>query len=73
MKLKIKVVPRSSKNEIIGPMADGTIKIKIAAAPVDNEANDALVELLSQEYKIPKSRIKIISGLKSKNKIVEIL
>ncbi|OGH87842.1 MAG: hypothetical protein A3J93_05120 [Candidatus Magasanikbacteria bacterium RIFOXYC2_FULL_42_28] len=73
MKLKIKVIPRSSKNEIIGPMADGVIKVKLTAPPVDNAANEALIKLLSKEYQTPKSRIKIISGEKSKNKIVEIL
>lgn len=73
MIIKIRVLPRSSINEIIGPMADGTLKIKLTAPPVDNAANEALVKLLSQKYQTPKSRIKIISGEKSKNKIIEIL
>lgn len=73
MIIKIRVLPRSSQNEIVGPMADGTIKVKLTAPPVDNAANEALVKLLSKEYQTPKSRIKIISGGKSKNKIVEII
>lgn len=73
MLLKIKVLPRSSRNEIVGKMADGSIKVKLTAPPVDGKANDALVELLSEEYKIPKSRVRITKGLTSKNKTVEII
>lgn len=40
--------------------------------PVENRANIALVESLSDHFGIPKSRIRIVAGLKSKNKVVEI-
>jgi len=45
-KIKLRVLPRSSKNEVVGKMDDGTLKIKLTAAPVDNAANEALIELL---------------------------
>ncbi|MBI2436561.1 MAG: YggU family protein [Candidatus Magasanikbacteria bacterium] len=70
--LNIKVLPRSSKNEIVGKMEDGTLKIKLTAPPVDGEANKKLVELLSKEYDVPKSKIKIVRGMGSRNKIIEI-
>ncbi|MBD3311814.1 MAG: hypothetical protein GF349_05005 [Candidatus Magasanikbacteria bacterium] len=69
---KIKVLPRSSKNEIVGKMEDGSIKVKLTAAPVGGEANKKLIALLSKEWKIPKSKIKIVKGLRSKNKLIEI-
>jgi len=72
MKLKIKVTPRSSKNEVVGQMADGTLKIRLTAPPVDGKANEALIKLLSAHFKIAKSKISIIKGQKSKNKTVEI-
>jgi len=72
MLLKIRVAPRSSKNEII-KMPDGTLKIKLHSPPVDGAANEALIKLLSEEYDTPKNRIEIIGGKKSKNKTVEIL
>lgn len=53
-------------------MADGTLKVKLTAPPVDGEANKKLIELLSKEWRIPKSNIKIIKGQTSRNKIVEI-
>ena len=71
-KIKIKVLPRSSQNKIVGKMVDGIIKVKLTAPPVDGEANKKLIELLSKEWKTSKSNIKIIKGLKSKNKIVKI-
>lgn len=70
--LKLKITPRSSKNEIIGTIADGTLKIKLKAPPVDGKANEELIKFLSIEWKTPKSKIKIIKGLTSKNKIIEV-
>lgn len=70
MRLSIKVLPRSSKNEVI-KTADG-FKVKLTAAPVDNKANAALIKLLSEYFKISKSKIEIIKGERGKNKIVEI-
>jgi hypothetical protein len=72
MKLKIHVVPRSSKNAVIGPMTDGTLKVKLTAPPVDGKANEALLELLAKHFETKKNKIKLVSGLTSKNKIVEI-
>jgi len=71
MLLKIKVLPRSSKNELI-QMADGTIKIKLKSPPVDGKANEELVKFLSEYHSVPKSLIVIKKGLKGKNKVVEI-
>ncbi len=73
MKIPIKVLPRSSKNEVIGEMSDKTLKVKLTAPPIDGAANQALINLLSDEYNVPKSKIKIVRGLTSKNKLIEIL
>ena len=69
MKYIIHVIPRSSKN-LITEMDDGTLRIKLTAAPVDNEANIKLIKLLSEHLDVAKS--KIVSGLTSKNKIVDV-
>lgn len=72
MKIKIKVLPRSSKNEVVGKMADGVLKIKLTAPPVDGKANESLIELLSKYFEKPKNKIKIATGATSKNKTIEI-
>jgi uncharacterized protein (TIGR00251 family) len=72
MLLNIRVLPRSSKNNVVGEMADGTLKVKLTAAPVDGKANEALVELLAEHFEVSKSKIKIVRGGTSKNKVVEV-
>lgn len=72
-KIKIRVLPRSSKNEIIGEMADGTLKVKLTAPPIDGKANDSLIKLLADYFDKPKSKIKITAGATSKNKTIELL
>ena len=72
MLLKIRVLPRSSRNEMAGEMADGTFKVKLTAAPVEGKANSALIELLSEHFGVAKSKIRIVRGGTSKNKMIEI-
>ena len=64
--IKIKIVPNSSKNDII--LEEGFIKVKITAQPIENKANKALIEYLSKQFKIPKTNIEIIKGETSKEK-----
>lgn len=64
--IKIKIVPNSSKNDII--IEDGFIKVKVTAQPIENRANKALIEFLSKSFKIPKTSIKILKGETSKEK-----
>ena len=67
----IKVVPNSSKNEII---KDGErIRVKITAPPVDNKANKFIIEYFSKQLRIPKSNIKIIKGELSREKTVKFI
>lgn len=64
--LTVRIVPNSSKNEIV--KTENGIKIKITAQPVDGKANKALIEFLSKKLKIPKSAIEIVRGETSKEK-----
>jgi uncharacterized protein (TIGR00251 family) len=64
--IKIKIVPNSSKNDII--LEDEFIKVKITAQPIENKANKALVEFLSKSFKVPKTSIEILKGDTSKEK-----
>ncbi len=71
VQIEIKVEPRSSKKRISGVM-DNILKVKLTAPPVGNAANEQLIELISKETGIKKSSIRIIKGLTSKRKIIEI-
>ena len=71
--ITVKVIPRASRNEVAGIQEDGTIKIRLAAAPVDGMANRELVDFLSEILDIAKSKIEIIGGLTGRNKLISIL
>lgn len=71
-RITVRVLPRSSKNEIIGELSDGTLKIKTTLPPVDGAANTAVVILLAKYFGVKKSAISIVHGHTSKTKIVEI-
>lgn len=69
--LKVKVVPRSSRNQIIGK--EGEIyRIKITAPPVEGKANHALIGYLSDLLEVPKGKVLILSGETSKMKTLGI-
>jgi len=71
MILKIKVVPKSKINKIVEQNTD-YLKIKLCAPAHEGKANAALINFLSDHFDVAKNKIKIISGLKSKNKKVNI-
>ncbi|MBQ4114540.1 YggU family protein [bacterium] len=64
--LKIKIVPNSSKNDIV--LEEEFVKVKVTAQPIENKANKALIEFLSKKFKVPKTSIEIIKGETSKEK-----
>lgn len=64
--VRLKIIPNSSKNEII--WENEGLKVKITAQPIDNKANKALIEFLSKKLKIAKSNIQIIKGELNKEK-----
>lgn len=69
--VKLKITPRSSCNSI-EKLSDDSFKVKLTAAPVEDEANKKLIAFLSKQWKIPKSKIEIVKGLTSRNKIIKI-
>jgi hypothetical protein len=71
MKLKIKVVPKSSRNSIAGWMGD-TLKVCVNAAPEKGQANLAAQEILAAALSLPRNKVRIVSGLTSARKLVEI-
>ena len=66
--VKVRIVPNSSKNDII--LEDEFIKVKITAQPIENKANKAVIEYLSKYFKIPKTSIQVLRGETSKEKTI---
>ena len=71
--LAVRVTPRASRNEVVEFLNDGTIKIRIAAPPSDNEANETLIEFLSEILGIPKSRLDIVAGAAGRDKLISVM
>lgn len=70
--LRIKVRPKSSKNEVTEILDDETIKIRIKAVPENGKANEELIKFLAKELDIQKSQISIISGKSEPLKLIKI-
>jgi len=70
--LAVRITPRASRNEIHEILDDGTVKIRITAAPVDGQANQALIEFLSSILEIQKSKLEIVAGQTGRDKIIAV-
>ena len=68
--LKVKVLPKSAKNEIVDQMEDGTYKIRIKALATEGKANAELARFLKKE--LGANEVKIISGQKERVKLIRL-
>jgi uncharacterized protein len=69
--IKVRVIPRSSKSQIL--MRGDLLTVKVSAPPVEGSANKALIALLAQKLRVPKSRIEVVSGERSRQKRLRVL
>ncbi len=71
--LKIRVVPNARKTEAQGLMDDGeTLKVKLAAPPVEGKANEALSLWIARQLKVRPSAVSILKGGRSRNKVIAV-
>ena len=70
-RLTINVKPRSQENKVIVE-PDGRITLRVVAPPVDGKANRMVIRILAKRLGKSKSQVKIVAGLRSNVKIVEI-
>lgn len=71
--LRVKVLPKSPKNEVTDILDDDTIKIRIKAVPEKGKANKELIKFLSKELDLPKDKVQIISGKTDPLKLIKIV
>ncbi|MCD6575678.1 MAG: DUF167 domain-containing protein [Nanoarchaeota archaeon] len=70
MIVEVKVVPKSSKISV--EKKNGKLHVKLTAPPEKGKANKQLVEVLAEHFGVSKSKVKILKGETSHNKVVEI-
>jgi len=71
MKIQVKVKP-NSRSEEVRREGDSFI-VKVKEPPREGKANQAVIRLLAEHLGVPKSQVRILSGSKSKNKVVEVV
>ena len=70
-RLTVKVHPRARRSALAGRIGDAW-KLSLAAPPVDGKANDECVRYLAEFAGVPRGRVRIVTGLTSRLKVVEI-
>jgi len=70
-RLTVKVHPRARRTALAGRLGDAW-KLAIAAPPVDGKANEECVEFFAELARVPKSRVRIVSGATGRMKVVEV-
>lgn len=72
MRITVKVQTNAKKSEVTEVSA-GELRVRVNAKPVDGAANIRLIEILAEHFKVPFGAIRIISGVTSRDKIIEII
>ena len=70
--LKLRVQPKASRNEVTG-LHNDALKLRLTTPPVEGKANKAVIAFLAKLLHLPKSSIKIKSGLQNRNKEILIV
>lgn len=60
--LNLKIIPKSSRNEVVGLLEDGSLKVKITTAPEKGKANAAICAFLASEFGVAKKNVQIVRG-----------
>lgn len=71
MLVSVKVKPNSKKPRL-ERAADGTLTAYLKSPPAEGKANEELIARLAERFGLPKSRLRIKSGLSSRTKLVEV-
>ena len=70
MKIQVKVKP-NSRTEEVSQESDSFI-VKVKEPPKEGKANQAVIKLLAEHFNVPQSQVRILSGFRSKNKVIEV-
>lgn len=70
MIISVRLQPKSSQNRL---EQDGeTYKAWVSAPPVDGAANEALIKLVAKHFKLAPSKVQLIRGHTSRDKVLEV-
>jgi len=68
---KVRLQPRAKRNAITGER-DGVLRVSVAAAPVEGQANAALCKLIAKRAGVARGRVSMVRGERSREKVVRV-
>jgi len=71
MKISVKVITNAKVEKI--EKDDGNFQVWLRSKPIGNEANIALIKIIAEHFGVQKSCVRIVSGLKNRHKILEVI
>ncbi|OFW44264.1 MAG: hypothetical protein A3J28_13510 [Acidobacteria bacterium RIFCSPLOWO2_12_FULL_60_22] len=71
MILRVLVQPRAKRNRLAGLLREEW-KLQLTAPPIEGRANAACIEFLARGLRIARSRVRLLSGAKSRHKVLEL-
>lgn len=66
----VRVTPHAKQNKVVE--SNGVLRVYTTVAPENGRANNAVIELLSKHFDVAKSQIKIVRGVATRDKVIEI-
>jgi len=72
MRVSIKVKP-SAKQEKMEDLGNHTFAVWVREPAKENKANFAVLEVIARHFGVGISRVRFVSGVKSKEKVVEVI
>ena len=70
MKIQVKVKPNSKTDEV-SREGDSFI-VKVREPPKEGKANQAVIKLLAEHFGVSQSQVRILSGFRNRNKVIEV-
>jgi len=69
--ISVKVFPNSPKKSVV-KKEDGSLEVRFSAVPEKGKANERLLDLVSEFFGVSPSRVKILKGAASRNKLLSV-
>jgi uncharacterized protein len=68
-RIEVRLRPRGHADELLG-LLDGVLQARVSAPPVDGKANRALCRLVAKQAEVAPSRVSVVRGEKSRQKVL---
>jgi uncharacterized protein (TIGR00251 family) len=69
VRIEVRLRPRGYADELLG-FEDGVLQVRVSAPPVDGKANKALCRLVAKRAGVAPSRVSVVRGEKSRQKLL---